>query len=296
VHILLIAADGPLGLALQTQLAELGRHRVTPLGVTASRWKSERQAKKAARRADVDLILDLRTSQNMAAGEGLQAADLERTTWLAKVARRGDIPYLYVSDPRVFSGLLSHPYREQETPDAVDPLGASLIEAEGHVQSGCDQAIILRLGPIFSSVEQNLLTDVLGALVAGSPLAVDDLDQWCPVATADAARVISGVLDQLDTGAETRGVFHYNSSDGSTAYGFAETVLAAASQFIDVGDTAIVRLEHDTERAARNWSLDCRDIRDTFAIKQVSWRSAVGPAVRDYLAARREAGKRGASA
>lgn len=284
MHILLIAADSPLGVTLQSMLARWGRHRVTTVTQAVSRWKSERHAKKTARRADADIIVDLRIPQLMASGEWPQPVDVQRTHWLAKVCHRADIPYLYLSDPRVFSGLLSHPYRELEAPDADDVPGSSLIEAEELIRATCDNHLVLRLGPLFAAFDRNLLTQVLASLSSQAPLAVDDLDQLCPVEASDAARVISGVLDQLDAGAEARGTFHYNSPDRTTAYGFAEAVLAAASQFIKVADDAIVRLEHDPERAARNWSLDCREIRDTFAIKQVAWRGFIGSSVKQYLA------------
>lgn len=284
MHILLIAADSSLGVTLQSTLARWGRHRVTTVTQAVSHWKSERQAKKAARRSDADIIVDLRIPQLMACGELPQPIDVQRTHWLAKVCHRSDIPYLYLSDARVFSGLLSHPYREREAPDADDALGASLIEAEALVRATCENHIVLRLGPLFAAHDRNLLTQVLASLSSEAPLAVDDLDQLCPVEVSDAARVISGILDQLDAGADARGTFHYNSPDRTTAYGFAEAVLAAASQFIPVADDAILRLEHDPGRVARSWSLDCRDIRDTFAIKQVAWRGFIGSTVRQYLA------------
>lgn len=284
MHILLIAADTPLGVTLQSTLARWGRHRVTAVPQALSRWKSERLAKKAARRVDANIIVDLRTPQLMSVAEWLQPIDVQRTLWLAKIASRAGIPYLYVSDPRVFSGLLSHLYREQEAPDADDAPGAGLMDAEDHVRTVSEDHMVLRLGPLFASFDNNLLTQVLASLSSHSPLAVDDLDHLCPVEASDAARVISALLDQLDAGAPVRGTFHYNSPDRTTAFGFAEAVLAAASQFIKVADDAIVRLEHDPDRVARNWSLDCREIRDTFAIKQVAWRGFIGNTVKLYLA------------
>ena len=283
MHILLIAADSPLGITLQSTLARWGRHKVTTLPQSLSRWKTERRAKKSIRRVSPDIIVDLRTPQLMASGELLQGIDVQRTLWIAKVCRSSGIPYLYLSDPRVFSGLLSHPYREQEAPDADDAAGRSLIAAENHVRETCENHLVLRLGPLFAAFDANLLTQVLASLSSRVSLPVDDLDQLCPVEANDGARIISGVLDQLDAGADVTGTFHYNSPDRTTAYGFAEAVLAAASQFIKVSDDAIVRLEHDPERVARNWSLDCREIRDTFAIKQVAWRGFIGSTVKQYL-------------
>ncbi|MEL7044011.1 MAG: sugar nucleotide-binding protein [Pseudomonadota bacterium] len=57
---LLVGSDAPAGIALQGAFAQWGRHNPMCLTVAASRWRSERQAKKAARRGEPAVVVDLR--------------------------------------------------------------------------------------------------------------------------------------------------------------------------------------------------------------------------------------------
>jgi len=283
VHILVVGSDSAAGAVLLSVLARWGRHEVDAVTLAASRWKSERQAKKAVRRAAPACVVDLRFSQLLAAGDPLQDLDCARARWLAVACERGGADYLMVSSAVVFSGSLSHPYREQETPDATDPPGSVLAAVEAQVLAACSRAAILRTGPIISSKGPGLLDDVLRPLLALEPRVLDDKDSFCPVPAGDFARVVAGMLDQMDAGAEPRGVFHYASPDRTTRYGFAEAAIASASQFLAVADAAIVRAPAEESADGRDWSLDCRDLRDTFAIKQQPWRSVIGDAVRGFL-------------
>ncbi|KGE02957.1 sugar nucleotide-binding protein [Pseudohaliea rubra] len=281
--VLIIAADSATGAALRAVLARWGRHEVVPITVAASRWKSERQAKKAVRRAAPACVLDLRFTHLLASGDPVQELDCARAHWLAKACERAGAEYLLLSSACVFSGSLPHPYREQETPDAAEPPGSLLAAVEAQVFAACSRAAVLRTGPVIASAGPGLLDDVLRALLAGETRVLDDRDSFCPVPSADLGRVIAGMLDQMAAGAEPRGVFHYASPDRTTLYGFAEAVIAAASQFVAVADGAIAREPAEAGEGGRNWALDCRDLRDTFAIKQVPWRGVIGDAVRAYL-------------
>ena len=283
MQVLVIASDSAAGAALRSVLARWGRHEVEAVTIAASRWKSERQAKKAVRRGAPACVVDLRFTQLLAAGDPLQDLDCARSHWLAKACERAGANYLLLSSASVFSGSLPHPYREQETPDAQAPPGSLLAEVETQVLAACSRAIVLRTGPVFASDGPGFLDDVLRALLAGEPRVLDDSDSFCPVPAADLGRVLAGMLDQMDAGAEPRGLFHYASPDRTTLYGFAEAAIAAASQFVAVADDALARRETDEGDSGRNWSLDCRELRDTFAIKQLPWRAVLGDVVRPYL-------------
>ena len=88
--------------------------------------------------------------------------------------------------------------------------------------------LILRLGPIFSFEGANLITQMLGQLgEQGGSLVMDNNLRGCPVSAEDAARVLSALLDQLSTGIQADGIYHYCSSDSATYYEFAEALLAS---------------------------------------------------------------------
>lgn len=284
MKVLLLGTDSPLGQALAEYLNKLARHECVLMSRSACRWKSERQAKKVVARAKCDIVVDVRIEAAGDGGDPIQELDLKRCHWVAKACQRSKIPYLYISSSRVFSGQLERPYTEEDLPDNEETIGQLLANAEQLVRDSCERHLILRLGPIFSYEGTNLITQMLGPMLQGGSLVLDNNLRGCPVAAADGARVVSALLDQLSTGLETWGIFHYGSSDTATYYEFAEAMLAAASQFSEFGSSA-VQLEREPEGLAPlNRTLDCSKIRSTFAIKQVPWRSAIAGIIKQYYA------------
>jgi len=282
MRVLVLGSDTPLGKALVEQQEQLQRHNLVQLSCSACRWKSERQAKKAVARAKCDIVVDIRIE---AAGDGgiqIQELDIKRCHWVAKACERTSTAYLFVSSSRVFSGRTERPYREEDVPDSEEMVGQLLSESERVVQQTCRRHFVLRFGPVFSYEGSNLITQMLGPMREGDSLILDNNLRGCPVAADDGARVISAVLDQLGTGLETWGVFHYGSSDTATYYEFAEALLASASQFYEFSSSA-VQLEREQDgMAALNRALDCQKIRNHFAVRQIPWRSAIGDMVKYY--------------
>tara|TARA_R110002124_G_scaffold91440_1_gene232735 strand:+ start:7584 stop:8420 length:837 start_codon:yes stop_codon:yes gene_type:complete len=269
-------------MALLQRQALQGRHEIVPMSRSACRWKSERQAKKSVSRAKSDIVVDLRIE---AAGDGglqIQELDLQRCRWVAKSCQRTDTAYLYISSSRVFSGQLDRPYVEADLPDNEETVGQLLARAEANVAEACDRHLILRFGPIFSYEGTTLITQMLGPMRDGDSLILDNNLRGSPVAADDGARVILALLDQIGTGLEPWGIYHYGSADTATYYEFAEALLAAASQFSEFGSSA-VQLERESEGLPPlRRTLNCTRIRNTFAIRQVPWRSAIGDLVKHY--------------
>lgn len=288
MRVLLLGSDTPLGKALVAAHQFQNRHELELITRANCRWKSERQAKKTIVRAKCDIVVDARIE---AAGDGgvqIQELDLKRCHWVAKACQRSATAYLYMSSSRVFSGRLDRPYVEDNTPDNEESVGQLLTRAEEVVSSACERHLILRLGPVFSFEGSTLITQMLGPLHEGDSLILDNNLRGCPVAADDGARVILAILDQLSTGLEPWGIYHYGSADTATYYEFAEALLAAASQFFEFSSSA-VQLERESQGlAALNRALDCSKIRNTFAIRQIPWRSAVGDLVKHYYEQQQE--------
>ncbi len=282
MRVLILGTDTPLGRALTECLQQLGRHELVTMSRSACRWKSERQAKKEVRRAACDILVDLRIEAAVDGSQQLHEPDLKRCHWIAKACQRNGIAYLYVSSVRVFSGELDRPYTEDDEPDSIETVGELLQIAEQAVAESCERSFILRLGPVFSYEGNNLITELLGHMIEGESLVLDNNLRGCPVAAADGARVLSAVLDQLSTGIEPWGIYHYGSSDTATYYEFAEAILASASQFSDFGALAVQLEREDDDQPHLNRALSCGKIRNTFAIKQIPWRSAIADLVKQY--------------
>lgn len=288
MRVLLIGSDCSLGLALVHHLRRWGRHDIETISLAAARWKSERNAKNAVRRARADVLVDARIQGIVDSGELLTEQDVERCHWLAKACQRGAGRYLLASTARVFSGLDERARQEQDVPDSDETVGQLVARAERHVRITCERHMVLRLGPVFSHEGVNVLTHMLGQLLQGGTLQLGTWQRGCPVEASDAARVVAGIIDQLSTGAEAWGNFHYCSPDVTSCYEFAEVLLASASQFADFAPGSVQLSAAEDPGVLRNRSLRCQRLRDTFAIKPVPWRGFVADAVRQYFRHRQQ--------
>jgi dTDP-4-dehydrorhamnose reductase len=288
VRVLLLGSDTPLGQALELHLSRWGRHELECFSQAASRWKSERQAKKVLRRARADILVDARIQGVVDSDEPLFDLDVERCHWLGKACERSGTIYLMLSSARVFSGEQERPYKESDDADSEEAVGRLLLVGETAVRERCQRHVILRLGPVFSHRGRNRMTDLLQRLESGGSLALDSHLRGCPVPADDAARVVAGMLDQLGTGAEAWGNFHYCSSDATNCYEFAEVLLASASQFLAFGDQGVILEERPADYTLSR-RLDCNRLRNTFAIKQVPWRGFVADSVKAYFQQRKAA-------
>ncbi len=288
MRILVLASDSPVGSAVTRFHALTSRHELIPLSRSACRWKSERQAKKAVVRGKCQAVLDLRLEAVAIGGGQIQDRDVQRCHWIAKACQRTNTAHVLLSSSRVFSGELDRLYTEEDAPDNDETVGQMLAAAEARVAAACERHLILRMGPIFSSEGVDIGAQLLDPLQQGDSLILDDNLRGSPVAVEDAARVILAVLDQVSAGAEAWGIFHYGSGDTATLYEFAEALLAAASQYAEFGSSAL-QIEREPEGLTpQSRALDCTKLRDTFAIRQVSWRRFVGGLVSQYYAQQEE--------
>ena len=286
VRVLVVGSDTPVGQSLCEQLGRRGRG-FTALSKADCRWKGERQAKKSLRRSDCDFAVDTRLQAASDGGIRIHDADIERSLWLARASQTLDIPYLHLSAARVFAGDVNRLYREDDYPDGESSIALLLTQAEDCVRDHCERHVILRTGPVFSGAGINVVTHMLGQLQQGGALTLSRRHQGCPLPAEDAARVVSGMLDQFSCGVDAWGIYHYCSSDVTNCYEFAEVLLEAASQHGDFPPDA-VRLDHEDDSAATvsrslSHNLDCTKIKTTFAIKQQSWRANVAEHVRLYF-------------
>ncbi len=284
MRILVLGLDSPLGYALRSFAAPLMRHEIVGVDMDATRWRRERQVKKLIRRQPIDLILDARLVTHIDGVDPVGQPDIERTRWLAELAARDRVDYLYLSSARVFSGKLMRPYRETDQPDAKDAVGRTLIEVEELLEGALEHVFVLRLGLMFGGRRPNPLARALDALARNDRVKVSEHVRGSPVHVAEVARVIHGIVDQMGAGAPRSGLYHYSGIGEVNAYSFMETVLASASQYQPFEYAReLVELVTGEDEPATSLSLDCSAIRHQFGIQQLSWREFVPRAVRRYI-------------
>lgn len=185
------------------------------------------------------------------------------------------LPLLMLSDSRVFALARNQRYRELDLPAPTSATGEQLLRYEHYLTAHCEHHIILRTGPLLAPSASNLLADLVRQLQRGGIIPAATEPRFCPTSIADLARVIAAICDQVDCAAQCWGIYHYHSSDAATFYEFAEVVLAAASQFWNLGDSVQLQADADAARGSDYPLLHCQKIRDTFGIQQLQWRKAI---------------------
>ena len=265
MRILLLGADTPIGYSLRAFLAPLQRHELIQAPLESTRLKRARQAKKLLKSADPGIILDARLISLIDRENDLQPEDLERTRWLGETSAKLGCRYFLLSSSRVFSGALRRAYRESDAPDATDALGQMMMDTERHLSGLIESLFILRLGWVFSGRGPSVFNRLLDQLRAEEAILASDNRRDCPVHSAEVARVIAGIIDQIEVGAPARGLFHYGSEGDTGYFSFVEAVVAVASQFDAMaGSTGL--LQEDFTTPVVNRSLDCGAIRHRFGI------------------------------
>lgn len=288
MKVLVVAIDGQVRSKLESQLAVRG-HLFESVG---NEWlqSTDTEVKSALSLAitdDIDLVVNALSFEllQLQADAGL----VERLALLVDACEQASIPLIQLSSSQVFDGVDGGRHREVEPMVPASRLGALLCRMEELVRHGCQQHIIIRTGPVFSSVGDNLLTSIIRGFRRGEVLVLSNIGSSCPIHARDLARVISAIIDQLSCGAEPWGTYHYCSSDPASSYLFAETVLAVVTQYTEAFDQPL-RLESvDTVDAGWCWPLlNCEKILNTFGIKQLPWRGYVVSTVKKICESEKE--------
>ena len=191
----------------------------------------------------------------------------------------------YISSPIVFSGNKIRPYEEADSPDPVNTSGVLLLENEDKIRQICEKHIILRLGPIFAAYGSNILTHLISRLDQQNEMHCYGQKIECPLHASDAARVISGIIDQISAGANEVGTYHYCGLEAVSSYDFAEAVISSLLQFKFIQTDITSRLTKDDDKTL-NFALDCTKIQNNFAIRQMSWKQSLSEAVKNYYSER----------
>jgi dTDP-4-dehydrorhamnose reductase len=208
-----------------------------------------------------------------------------------------DLPLVHISDHHVFDDHKAAPYYESDPVCPFDHMGSWLASLEELVATKVDRAIVLRTSWLYGPYGDNFVTRLIALAEASETLSFDTDLLGCPTAYDDVVRVVVAMLQQLHTGAQRWGLYHYCSSDITNGYQFAESLLAILSQYDQrLVEASPMLLESDgTAGFSKSGkpidlmpispaSLACQLIFNTFGIKQRPWRSYLTSTVQTLFA------------
>ncbi|WP_444891411.1 sugar nucleotide-binding protein [Microbulbifer sp. DLAB2-AA] len=189
---------------------------------------------------------------------------------------------IHLSSYAVFAGGEPRKYDEDEVAAPQSHSGRQWLACE-EALSEFENLTILRFGWMVDSNPDALLGRVLRGFVTGEPVTLDGCNSGNPVTALDLARVAVAVAQQLASGAEAGGIYHYGSSDDCTAVEFALEVVERAQSLYDEGRFAQFSALETGPDQSRGVVLACGKLRDVFGIQQHSWRQGLTRQVELWL-------------
>ncbi|MCK5880503.1 MAG: sugar nucleotide-binding protein [Sinobacterium sp.] len=204
--------------------------------------------------------------------------------YIERVARKERIPFIFMSSAMVFDGKKLG-YKEAESLTPKHAVAKVYAELEKLISRKSKRHIILRTSWLFSAKPENFLTQVIDFANVRETICINSAAKSCPTSMSDLARVITGMILQLELTDNAWGIYHYASSDAVLGFQFIEAVVAEASQFEDISPNNLPFVHDDCHQAEFYFEpvvLKCEKIRAVFGIHQKTWRQSLTAAVKIY--------------
>lgn len=162
---------------------------------------------------------------------------------LAKVARKYDCEFVYISTDYVFNGKKDMPYVEEDIPDPVSIYGKSKLAGEEAVTNILEKFYILRTTGIYSRYGKNFVETIIRASENCREIEVVD-DQVCtPTYSLDVAECIYKLIE---TG--MYGIYHATNDGQCSWYQFTKEIFKILGKRVTVVPVKSGRLEGRASR------------------------------------------------
>ncbi|WP_458525997.1 sugar nucleotide-binding protein [Onishia taeanensis] len=198
-----------------------------------------------------------------------------------RVCRELDVPLVWCVSDQLYEDGFDGPIDEHMTPEPRDE-GLRQLMAVGHqIREQHPRHLIVRLGPLFALEGGGAwLGGMLDRLVCGDEMSAAQDVIFCPTSADAAAMALTGMLQQIQCGADGWGVYHLAGTEPVSAFAFASMVrtqlatrLEGLGQSILLGE--LKALDHHHVQPLRR-VLNCRRVLQAFGVHQKPWRLEVG--------------------
>ncbi len=197
--------------------------------------------------------------------------------WIAQLIEQ-DIPIVLLSSAKVFK------YNEVGSLEEDEMTGdEGLIALENQTRKQL-RHLIVRVNQPFSFLSGDFAVQLLAQARSQDCLKLDNLIRIAPTPADDIAQILHALLQQISCDESLWGTYHYCSVESTTAYGFAEVLLAEARQYEDLAHVSLEELA-DEDCQPSETILDSKLIKHTFGIKPKPWRQALSRLMRRYYRA-----------
>lgn len=131
---------------------------------------------------------------------------------MAKIAKKLDVPIVYISTSSVFDGTKDTPYKTSDTTNPINVYGLSKLKGEEEIRKITKKHYIIRTSSLYGKGGSNYVDAMLTYSMFNSSISVLDDQVSCPTWTKDLSREII----KLITEQKEYGTYHICSSGSAS--------------------------------------------------------------------------------
>ncbi|CAB5514773.1 dTDP-4-dehydrorhamnose reductase [Achromobacter anxifer] len=230
MKILLLGKNGQVGRELCRALVPLGE--VVALGRADADLRDENAllAALSSHRPDVIVNAAAYTAVDMAERAPETANQINATTVavLAGQARATGAMLVHYSTDYVFDGAQDRPYVETDAPNPLNVYGSSKLAGEQAIQaSGCD-ALVFRIGWVYSTHGRNFLKTMLRLAQERESLDVVSDQRGTPTSAELVADLTALAIGRHRAGQLPAGTYHLAPAGSTSWHAYARYIVAGA--------------------------------------------------------------------
>lgn len=148
---------------------------------------------------------------------------------LADYCREHAIRLMHLSTDYVFDGTGNTPIAETEQPNPLSVYGKTKLDGEREILDKLNNAYIIRTSWVYSSYGKNFVKTMLSLGENRKELDVVYDQIGTPTNANDLAGVILGIIQEIDAGNDSPGIYHYTNEGVASWYDFAVAIMNMAS-------------------------------------------------------------------
>jgi dTDP-4-dehydrorhamnose reductase len=203
---------------------------------------------------------------------------------LAEVASTVGVPLIHHSSSLVFDGAKVHPYSEEDSVSPQSCYARAKWEGEQAIRKVLMEHIILRTDWVFSVEHSQFFQRYIDACKKQQGQLTILQNRFSPTPASDVARILVGIAQQLDCGADGWGTYHYCAQQPLSQEAFVEQILQEAARYDDALAQELPKLQIGKQPVVlpyiANSVVNGKKLFETFGIKARSRNAEVSAAVR----------------
>ena len=281
MKLLLTDSTSPLGAAILESL-EREAHSLLQPSTDELDWRDASAVLDYLREQRPDIVINTFSADDSADAASWRLG-VDVAGHLAQACKdTGTVP-IHLSSYRVFDGASHSSFSENDTPASLSDFGRAQVEAERHFQNALPHWICLRFSWLIDAGAGNQLADLLARLSAPGKVSVSAQRQGAPTPITDAARVLVAVVQQVLSGADNWGFYHYCATPVCSEADFARQVADILVQEGELKGELLVQEACAAAVEPASAVLTCERLWENFGVQSRSWRQGLNATVKFWL-------------